>query len=177
MTSRVVANLSWKVILNYGLLRRGSTNPVLSSTISISTISSPRTVLGRYAHHHLSDGETSQGCEECYPQQYAFEQQTVGQRAASHDKVYVRRRPACHFRGRMMSIVRYSKNSLQRKIDNVVYLAGWLFQYLVVWLIGTVFQTALLYLFFPPRLRPGLLSLRSVLAFSQIYQQRTIQQD
>ena len=37
-----------------------------------------------------------------------------------------------------------------------------------IWLIGTVFQTALLYLFLPPRLRPGLLSLRSVLASSQI---------
>ena len=42
-----------------------------------------------------------------------------------------------------------------------------------IWLIGTVFQTALLYLFLPPRLRPGLLSLRSVLASSQIYQQPT----
>ena len=42
-----------------------------------------------------------------------------------------------------------------------------------IWLIGTVFQTALLYLFLPPRLRPGLLSLRSVLASSQIYQQAT----
>ena len=48
---------------------------------------------------------------------------------------------------------------------------------MVVWLTGTVFQTALLYLFFPPRLRPGLLSLRSVLASSQIYQQTTKQQD
>lgn len=34
----VVANLSWKDILKYGLLRRGSTNSVLSSIISISTI-------------------------------------------------------------------------------------------------------------------------------------------
>ena len=41
-----------------------------------------------------------------------------------------------------------------------------------IWLIGTVFQTALLYLFLPPRLRPGLLSLRSVLASSQILLQR-----
>ena len=37
-----------------------------------------------------------------------------------------------------------------------------------IWLIGTVFQTALLYLFLPPRLRPGLLSLRSVLSSRQV---------
>ena len=40
-----------------------------------------------------------------------------------------------------------------------------------IWLIGTVFQTALLYLFFPPRLRPGLLSLRSVLSSRQTTRQ------
>ena len=39
------------------------------------------------------------------------------------------------------------------------------------WLIGTVFQTALLYLFLPPRLRPGLLSLRSVLSSRQTTKQ------
>ena len=50
----------------------------------------------------------------------------------------------CHLPSRMMSIVRYSKNGLQRKIDNVVQLAGWLFgcfviqlfSCLVVWLYG-----------------------------------------
>ena len=40
-----------------------------------------------------------------------------------------------------------------------------------IWLIGTVFQTALLYLFLPPRLRPGLLSLRSVLSSRQTIKQ------
>ena len=38
----------------------------------------------------------------------------------------------CHLPSRMMSIVRYSKNGLQRKIDNVVYLAGWLFGCFVI---------------------------------------------
>ena len=36
------------------------------------------------------------------------------------------------------------------------------------YLLGTVFQTAILVMFIVPRLRPGLLSLRSVLASSQI---------
>ena len=36
------------------------------------------------------------------------------------------------------------------------------------YLLGTVFQTAILVMFIIPRLRPGLLSLRSVLASSQI---------
>ena len=36
---------------------------------------------------------------------------------------------------------------------------------------GTVFQTAILVMFIIPRLRPGLLSLRSVLASSQNYPQ------
>ena len=35
------------------------------------------------------------------------------------------------------------------------------------YLLGTVFQTAILVMFIIPRLRPGLLSLRSVLASSQ----------
>ena len=39
---------------------------------------------------------------------------------------------------------------------------------------GTVFQTALFVILYIPRLRPGLLSLRSVLAFSQSYLQPTI---
>ena len=38
-------------------------------------------------------------------------------------------------------------------------------------LVGTVFQTAVPSLFIIPRLRPGLLSLRSVLASSQSYPQ------
>ena len=42
---------------------------------------------------------------------------------------------------------------------------------------GTVFQTALLFMVIVPRLRPGLLSLCSVLASSQTYQQSTKQQD
>ena len=42
---------------------------------------------------------------------------------------------------------------------------------------GTVFQTALLFMVIVPRLRPGLLSLCSVLASSQTYQQTTKQQD
>ena len=42
-----------------------------------------------------------------------------------------------------------------------------------IWLIGTVFQTAVSLFHVIPRLRPGLLSLRSVLASSQIYQQAT----
>ena len=41
---------------------------------------------------------------------------------------------------------------------------------------GTVFQTALLFMVIVPRLRPGLLSLCSVLASSQTYQQSTKQQ-
>ena len=41
------------------------------------------------------------------------------------------------------------------------------------YLLGTVFQTAILVMFFVPRLRPGLLSLRSVLASSQNYPQPT----
>ena len=45
------------------------------------------------------------------------------------------------------------------------------------YLLGTVFQTAILVMFIIPRLRPGLLSLCSVLASSQIYQQTTRQQD
>ena len=45
------------------------------------------------------------------------------------------------------------------------------------YLLGTVFQTAILVMFIVPRLRPGLLSLCSVLASSQIYQQTTKQQD
>ena len=39
------------------------------------------------------------------------------------------------------------------------------------YLLGTVFQTAILVMFIIPRLRPGLLSLRSVLASSQNYPQ------
>ena len=39
---------------------------------------------------------------------------------------------------------------------------------------GTVFQTALFVILYIPRLRPGLLSLRSVLASSQSYLQPTI---
>ena len=39
------------------------------------------------------------------------------------------------------------------------------------YLLGTVFQTAILVMFIVPRLRPGLLSLRSVLASSQNYPQ------
>ena len=42
-----------------------------------------------------------------------------------------------------------------------------------IWLSGTVFQTAVSLFHVIPRLRPGLLSLRSVLASSQIYQQPT----
>ena len=42
---------------------------------------------------------------------------------------------------------------------------------------GTVFQTVAFFLFVIPRLRPGLLSLCSVLASSQTYQQSTKQQD
>ena len=38
--------------------------------------------------------------------------------------------------------------------------------------IGTVFQTAVYFLFVIPRLRPGLLSLRSVLPSRQILQKR-----
>ena len=41
------------------------------------------------------------------------------------------------------------------------------------YLLGTVFQTAILVMFIIPRLRPGLLSLRSVLASSQNYPQPT----
>ena len=41
------------------------------------------------------------------------------------------------------------------------------------YLLGTVFQTAILVMFIIPRLRPGLLSLRSVLASSQNYPQST----
>ena len=41
------------------------------------------------------------------------------------------------------------------------------------YLLGTVFQTAILVMFIVPRLRPGLLSLRSVLASSQNYPQPT----
>ena len=41
------------------------------------------------------------------------------------------------------------------------------------YLLGTVFQTAILGMFIVPRLRPGLLSLRSVLASSQNYPQST----
>ena len=44
-----------------------------------------------------------------------------------------------------------------------------------IWLLGTVFQTAVSLFHVIPRLRPGLLSLRSVLASSQIYQQATRQ--
>ena len=39
------------------------------------------------------------------------------------------------------------------------------------YLLGTVFQTAILVMFIIPRHRPGLLSLRSVLASSQNYPQ------
>ena len=42
-----------------------------------------------------------------------------------------------------------------------------------IWLSGTVFQTAVSLFHVIPRLRPGLLSLRSVLASSQSYQQAT----
>ena len=41
------------------------------------------------------------------------------------------------------------------------------------YLLGTVFQTAILVMFIIPRLRPGLLSLRSVLSSRQNYPQPT----
>ena len=43
-----------------------------------------------------------------------------------------------------------------------------LFCYFVVYLrVGTIFQTAAYFMFVIPRLRPGLLSLRSVLSYRQ----------
>ena len=44
--------------------------------------------------------------------------------------------------------------------------------YVLMFNIGTVFQTAAYFLFVIPRLRPGLLSLRSVLPSRQILQKR-----